>query len=173
MIGLVEDAERLGIVAAGELPQRLDQLVRADGLGGVQAAVDPDHGAALGGEGAGLGLVDVLGAGEPLGDFAQAIEFREVGGRRADDHPLGAALLGAAHVDEPHAVGFGGELPEIRLGLHVGREVVVVADGEAEVGLRRRELGGADRAGAAAASAQSRRQERGRRRRRMVKVPVT
>ena len=43
---LVEDAECLGIGAAGEIPQRLDELVGADGLGGVEAAVDPDDGAA-------------------------------------------------------------------------------------------------------------------------------
>ena len=64
------------------------------------------------------------------------LELREVGRRGADDHPLGAAFLSFADIDEPEAVGCGGELFEIRLGLGVGGEVVVVADGEAEMLLR-------------------------------------
>ena len=33
---------RLGVVAADQLVDRLDQLLRAEHFGGVQAAVDPD-----------------------------------------------------------------------------------------------------------------------------------
>ena len=136
---LVEDAERLGVGAAGEIPERLDELVGTEGFGGVEAAVDPDDGAAFGGEGAGLVLGETLGAREALGDGAVVLELREVGGGGADDHPLGATFLGFSDIDEAEAIGGGGECFEIRLGLRVGRQVVVVADGEAEMLLRRGE----------------------------------
>ena len=144
---LVEDAECLGIGAAGEIPQRLDELVGAERFGGVEAAVDPDDGATLGGEAAGLGFGETLGAREALGNRAVVPELREVGGGGADDHPLGAAFLGFADIDKAEAVGCGGEFFEIRLGLGVGGEVVVVADGEAEMGARSREFGGGRSAG--------------------------
>ena len=73
--------------------------------------------------------------------MARMIEFREVGGRGADNHPLGAALLGATYVDEFQTVGLAEFLA--RLGLGVGREVVVIADGEMVT--RRSEFGGAGR----------------------------
>ena len=118
---LVEDAECLGIGAAGEIPQRLDELVGAERFGGVEAAVDPDDGATLGGEGAGPGFGETLGAREALRDGAVVFELREIGGRGADDHPLSPTFLGFADIDEAEAVGCGGEFFEIRLGLRVGR----------------------------------------------------
>ncbi len=139
---LVEDAERLGIGAAGELPEGLDELVGADGLGGVEAAVDPDDGTAFGGEGAGVGFGEAFGAGEALGDGAIVVELREVRGGGADDHPLRAAFGGAADVDQADAVGRGGEFFEVGFRLRVGGEVVIVTDREAEVGFRSGELGG-------------------------------
>ena len=50
---VVQNAERLGVVAADHLPDQLDQVLRADDFGGVQAAVDPDDGLAFGGEACG------------------------------------------------------------------------------------------------------------------------
>src|SRR6185503_10465624 len=51
-------------------------------------------------------------------------------------------LLRLADADEAHAVGLGGEFLEVRLGLRVIRELVVVADGETEVLLRRGDFRG-------------------------------
>ena len=39
---VVQEAHRLGVGAADQLIDRLDQLVRAEHFGRVQAAVDPD-----------------------------------------------------------------------------------------------------------------------------------
>ena len=65
---VVEDAESFGVVAADELVDGLHQLLGADGFGGVEAAVDPDHGFAGLGDVMGLGLGDAFGEGEAPGD---------------------------------------------------------------------------------------------------------
>ena len=41
--GVVEDPQRLGIGLRIQAVDRLDQLLRAEHFGGVQAAVDPHH----------------------------------------------------------------------------------------------------------------------------------
>jgi len=61
------------------------------------------------------------------------IERLEVLRRGDDEHPLGAAFLGAPHVHQPHAVGLGGEFFEIRLGLRVGGQMVIIANRETEM----------------------------------------
>jgi len=78
-----------------------------------------------------------LGAGEAAGDGFVAVEIAEILRRGRDDHPLRAALLGPAHIHEAETVGLAGEFFEIRLGLRVVGQVVVVADREAEVLFRR------------------------------------
>ena len=56
---------RLLVVAAHHLVDRLDQLLRAEHLGRVQAAVDPDDGLAFLGERARLVVGQPLGMREP------------------------------------------------------------------------------------------------------------
>ena len=87
---VVEDAERLRVVGGDELVERLDQRLGAEHFAGVQAAVDPDDGLALGGQLAGLGLVDALGQREPAGDVPVVVELVVVG-RRRDDAQRAAA----------------------------------------------------------------------------------
>ena len=48
--GVVEEAHGLRVGAADHLVDLLHELLRADGLGGVEAAVDPDDGLAVAGE---------------------------------------------------------------------------------------------------------------------------
>ena len=65
---------RLVVVAADQAVAGLDQLLRAEHLVGVQAAVDPDDRLALGGERLGLGVGQAFGQGQPPGDFLVAGE---------------------------------------------------------------------------------------------------
>ena len=65
---VVEEARRLGVGPAHELPDGLDELLRAEHLGGVQAAVDPDDRLPVLRQLARLRLGDPLGARELLGD---------------------------------------------------------------------------------------------------------
>ena len=51
---VLKDAHGFGVGSAGELPDGLDELVGADGFGGMETAIDPDDGFAFGGEGTSL-----------------------------------------------------------------------------------------------------------------------
>ena len=64
---VVEEAQGLGIGLGVELVDGLDELLGADGLGGVKAAVDPDDGFAFFGERLGLVVGETLGAGRASG----------------------------------------------------------------------------------------------------------
>ena len=105
---VLEDAHRLGVSAARELPNGLDELVGADGFGGMETAVDPDDGFAFGGEGAGLFFGEAFGAGESLGDALVLGEVGEVLGGRDDHHVLGTIFFGFTDVDEAQPIGFRG-----------------------------------------------------------------
>ena len=61
---VVEEAEGFGVGEGVELVDGLDELLGADSFGGVEAAVDPDDGAAFFGEGVGLVIGEIFGVGE-------------------------------------------------------------------------------------------------------------
>ena len=100
----MEEAHGLGIGLGVELVDGLDELLGADGLGGVEAAVDPDDRLAFFGERLGLVVGETLGQRELLADLAVVVEVLHVFGRGDDGHVLVAALGGEADVDQLHAV---------------------------------------------------------------------
>ena len=138
---VAQDAPRLLVVAADQLVAGLDQLLRAEHLVGVQAAVDPDDRLALGGERLGLGVGEPLGQRQPPGDLLVAAEPLVVLGRGDDGHQLRPALGGLADLDQRQAIRLGVELPPVLGELPVGGELVVGADVEAELGLGRGDAG--------------------------------
>ena len=111
---VVQEAQRLRVGAADHLVDRLDQLLRAEHLGGVQPAVDPDHGLAFARERARLIVGQAFGLREPPRDVLVASELLEVLGRRDDRHQLRPAFGGLADVHDPHAIGFLVELLPVR-----------------------------------------------------------
>ena len=129
---VVEEAHRFGVGAGVELVDGLDELGLADGLRGMQAAVDPDDGLAFFGERVGLVFRKAFGMGELGGDLLVVVEFGNVLGRGDDDHVLAAAFSGGPDVDQLHAVGLGGELLEVGGDLVVVGQHVVVAHVEAD-----------------------------------------
>ncbi len=140
-----EDAHRLLVGLAGELVDGLDQLLGAEHLGGVQAAVDPDHGLAFLRERTRLVVGQALGVGQPPGDLAVAVQLLEVLGRRDDRHQLVAALGGLADALHDHAIGLGVQLAHVLGELRVVGQHVVGANLVAEELLRRRDLEGCRR----------------------------
>ena len=77
---VAQDAGGLFVVPAHELVDGLDQLVRADHFGGVQAAVDPDHRLAFLGQRARLLVGHAAGAVQLLRDLLVAIELAKFSG---------------------------------------------------------------------------------------------
>ena len=130
-------------VAADELIDRLHQLLRAEHLGGMQAAVDPDDRLAVARELPRLVVGQPLGQCEPPGDVLVLLQVLVVLRRGDDRHQLVAALGGLADALHGHAVGVGVELAEELGELGVVRQHVVGADLMAEELLRGRDLGGA------------------------------
>ena len=145
---VVQKPQRLRIIPAHELVDGFDQLVRSEHLGGVQPAVEPHHGLALLRERARLVVGQPIDCREPPRDFLVAIELLEVLGRRDDRHQLRAAFGRLADLDDLHPIGFLVELLPVLDELVVGRELIVVADVEAEELLGSRDplrgRGGAD-----------------------------
>ena len=137
---VVQESQRLRVGSADQHVDRLGDLLRTDGLGRVQAAVEPHHGFALGGQRARLLVGQPLGQREPSGDRLVARQSLVVLGRRDDGHVLGASLGRPADVLQHHAVRFPIEPLPVIADLLVRRDVVVVAQVEAEELLRRRDL---------------------------------
>src|SRR5207237_9577259 len=133
---VAEDPQRLGIVAANQLIYGLDQLVRAEHFGCVQAAVDPDDRLALLREPAWLVLRHAFGDAELARDLLVAIELLEVLWSGDDRHQLRPSFSRLADVDDPHPVGFFVELLPVGDELGIGGELVIVADVESEKLLR-------------------------------------
>lgn len=101
---VVAEAARLGVIARDELPVALDQLLRAEDLGGVEAAVDPDDPLAVARERPRLLGGDPLRASELLGDAPVALPVPEILRARDDRHQLRAPLGGDADGVEVHPV---------------------------------------------------------------------
>ena len=129
----LRNARGLGIGAADQLVDRLDQLMRAEHFGRVQAAVDPDHGLAFRAPArAPASSVSPSARCQPARDLLVAIELLVVLRRRDDRHQLRAALGGLADLHHLHAIRFLVELLPVLDELRVGGELIVVADVEAE-----------------------------------------
>ena len=121
---------------ANELIDRLHQLLRAEHLGGVKAAVDPDDRLAVARELARLVVGQALGQRQAAGDVLVFLQVLVVLGRGDDRHQLIAALGGLADALDGHAVGLGVELAEELGELGVVGQHVVGADLVAEKLLR-------------------------------------
>ena len=132
MITSLQDPQRLLVGLAGELVDRLGELLGAEYLGGVEAAVDPDHRLAFAGQRPGLIVGEPLGQRQLPRDVPVAIELLEVLGRADDRHQLVAALGGLADRLDDHAVGFLVDEPHELGELGVVRQDVVGADWMAE-----------------------------------------
>ena len=135
--GVVQDAQGLGVFRRQPFMHGGDQGLGRDGLGRVQTAVDPDHGLALGGHGAGLFFGDAFSLGEATRDLLIAVQVGQVLRRRDDGDILGAALGRLADLDQLHPVRLAGQGLQIGFPLGVVDQVVVGADRVAEGFLRR------------------------------------
>jgi hypothetical protein len=98
------------------------------------------HQLTIGRERTGLHIADTFCSRQRAGNFLVAGKRLQIPGRGDEHHPLRPSILGPAHVDQSYAVGLGGEFLEVRLGLRVGREMIIIPDGETEVLPRRRYL---------------------------------
>ena len=104
---VVEDAQRLGVVARDHLVDELHQLVRAQHLGGVQAAVDPDHSFAFVRQRVRLLVGEAFGVREPARNLFVVRQLLVILGRGDDRHVLRAAFFGLADLHQLHAIGLG------------------------------------------------------------------
>ena len=134
---LVQEPHRLAIRSADHLVDHLGELLRAERLGRVQSAVDPDDRLAFPRQPARLVLRDALGKRQPARDVAILREILVVGWRGDDRHELRPALGRLADFLQHHAVRLGVELPPVGGNLRVIGEPIVVAETEAELLLRR------------------------------------
>jgi hypothetical protein len=107
---VVQQPHGLGIGAADQLVNGFHQLLRADGLAGVQAAVDPHDGFAVASPAARACSSVTPSA---WASFCEMVlyfrEVLDVVGRRDNRHVLRPAKPGLADFDQLHAVGFGGK----------------------------------------------------------------
>ena len=157
---VVQDAHGFVVVAAGELPERLHELLRPENFGGVQTAVDPEHHLAFLGHGGRGGRIHALGPGELRGDFLVAGELLVVLRARHDGHDLRPAFFRETDRVQRHTVAFLRDGGEPLVELRVVRQLVVGADLVAEELFRRgallcfggeREGGGHEQGGGPAA----------------------
>ena len=111
--------------------------MRAEDLGRVESAVDPDNGLAFLRQRARLVVGQSLGEGELACDLLVAFQVLEIRRRGNDGHQLRAAFGGLADLLDAHPVGFFVQLRPVGLELRVGGELIVVADIEAKMLLRR------------------------------------
>ena len=142
-----QDAQGLVVVSAGEGEDGFDQLLRAEDLGGVESAVDPDYGLAFLRQRARGVVGQALRQRQAARDLLVAIEFLEVLGRRDDGHQLIAPFGGLADRLHRHAVGLRVECAHVLDELGVVRKHVVGANLVTEKLFRRRDLGRGRRLG--------------------------
>ncbi len=76
---VVQYPQRFLVIAADHLVDHLAQLLRAERFGGVQAAVNPDHGLAFLREGARLFIGQVFGQRQATRDLFVAREVLVIG----------------------------------------------------------------------------------------------
>ncbi len=129
---VVQDALGLGVLGRQPFIQGGDQGLGRHGFGGVQAAVDPHHGLALGGQGAGLVLADALGLGQAPRDLLIAVDVRQVLRRGNDREVLRPPFGGLADLQQLHPIRLAGQGVQIALELSVGDQMIVRPDLMAE-----------------------------------------
>ncbi len=134
---VVQDAPGLGVLGRQPFIEGGDQGLGRHGFCGVQTAVDPDHGLALGGQGASLGFADALGLGQPARDLLIAVDVRQVLRRGNDRQILRPPLGRFADLQQLHPVRLPGQCLQIAFELAVGDQAIVGADLVAK-GLQRR-----------------------------------
>ncbi len=125
---VAQEPQRLLVGAAHHLVDVLDELLRADRFGGVEAAVDPDDRPAFLRERPRLVVGQPFGVGQLADDLLVACEPRVVLGRRDDGHHHRPAFGGLADVHHVDAGRFLLQLLPVLHGLLVVRDEVVVAD---------------------------------------------
>ena len=125
---VVQDPHRLVVGAAGELVERLHELLRTKHLGGMQAAVNPEHHLAFLRELRRFGGVETVGHRQPVRDFLIAGQILQVRGRRHDGHDLRPSFLGQADRVENDTVTLLRDGGEEGVQLGVVGELVVGAD---------------------------------------------
>ena len=129
---VVEEARGLRVGQAHQIVDELHELVGAEHLVGVQAAVDPDDRPALLGQPPGLLPPHPVGACQPVRDLPETGQIPVIRGGAEDGHELRTALLRESDGVEHHAVGLAREPRPVRAQLGVGRELVVRAQLEPE-----------------------------------------
>ena len=134
---VVEEPHRLFVGAAHHLVDHLAELLRAEHFAGVQPAVDPDHRLAVARERARLIVGQVLGQREPPRRVLDPREVLVILGRRDNRHQVRAALGGLADLLQDHPIRLAIELLPVGGELLIGRQLIVVAEVEAELFLRR------------------------------------
>ena len=107
---VVEDAQSLGVVAAQQVVGLDEESLRIDALGGVQAAIDPHHRLAFGGQRVRLVVGQILGARQALGDLFVPRQVLQIGGRTDNCFDNGAALGRLADLHQLDAIGLLGQL---------------------------------------------------------------
>ena len=134
-----EEPHRLLVRPADHLVDALDQLLRAESLRRVKAAIDPHDSLSLACEPVRLIVAQPLRQREPPRDVAVLRQGAMIRRRRHDRHQLRAAFGGLADFLDRQPVGFSVELLPVLRELRIVGELVVVPDVEAEVLLRTRD----------------------------------
>ena len=138
---VVEQTHGFGIGAADHLVDHFHELLGADGLAGMQAAVDPDHGFALARQRVRLIVGEAFGVRQPRRDLPVVLELLHVRRRGDDHHVLMPPLFGGADVHQLAAIAFRRDLFPVGFKLGVGGHHVIVAEVESEGFFRRGDLG--------------------------------
>ena len=129
---VVPKTRRLVIIAAHQLPARLNQLIGAEYFSCMQAAVNPHDALPFLGQCAGICLAHAFSARETLGNLPIALAVPKILGTRNDRHHLRTAFRGRADGVEIHTVRLIGESNPVFVELGVVRKNVVGADFMAE-----------------------------------------
>ncbi len=104
----------------------------AENLGGVQSAIDPDHGLPFARQRVRLFVCETLSERKFARDFLVVGQLLLIFGRRDDGHVLWPAFFRLADFDQLHAIRLGGELLPPGAELRVIGEIVIVADVESQ-----------------------------------------
>ncbi len=134
---VVEDAQRLRIIGRDVLVKGLGEHLGAEHFGGVEAAVDPNHGLAFRSQLGRRGLAEALGQRHAAGDALIMGQLGVIGGRGDNAHHLLAAFLGEADLEDLEPIGLGLDLVPVAEHLLVIRQAIVVSQVEAEMLLGR------------------------------------
>ena len=125
---VVQEAHGLFVGSAHHLPHVLQELLGAEGFGGVQSAVDPHHRLALFGEGSRRVVGEPLGVGKSARNCLVARKLLVICRGGDDGHEHRPPLRALADIDDVQARRLFFELLPVRNQLLVVGEEVVVAD---------------------------------------------